>query len=476
MAKRIITLYHAGQKLITKDQQPLGCNSDSNNEDVTPVEPPTLSEQLVTQIEDSVEGGTEALLLPDPTDYESIPADPNNPITAEKVALGMMLFHETQMGTAGVNDTISNTWSCASCHHVAAGFKSGVVQGIGEGGSGFGVAGEARVLMPNFDGQSADPTMKPDVQPFASPTILNTAYQEVMLWNGQFGNAEGGKINSGLAENVLAPEGTPKFENLRGLAGLETQAVAGTKVHRMNTFENSVLQNNVEYQLLFDAAFPEGSYDYLEEAGLAMAAYERTVLANEAPFQRWLAGDDAAMTDQEKRGALLFFGKANCVSCHAGPALSSNVGASSDEMFMALGFADLDTSDPHVTGVVTVNDSKGRGGFTGNPDDDFKFKVPQLYNLKDTNVFGHGGSFSSVRQVVMYKNAAVSQKRLSADVLDARFVPLGLTDEEVDDLVAFIEEGLYDADLHRYVPTATPTGACFPVADEQSKLDLNCAD
>jgi len=454
----------------------LGCNNESNNEDITPLELPSLSEQLVTQIDTSVDGGTEALLLPDSTNYASIPADPNNPITAEKVTLGMMLFHETKVATSGVNGSTANTWSCASCHHVAAGFKSGIVQGIGEGGSGFGVAGEARVLMPNFDGQSTDPTMKPDVQPFASPSILNTAYQEVMLWNGQFGNAEGGKVNSELAENVLAPEGTPKFENLRGFAGLETQAVAGTKVHRMNTFDGSVLQINVEYQLLFEAAYPEGSYDFLEQAGLAMAAYERTVLSNEAPFQRWLAGDDAAMTDQEKRGALLFFGKANCVSCHAGPALSSNVGATSDEMFMALGFADLDTSAPDVTGVVTANDSKGRGGFTGNPDDDFKFKVPQLYNLKDSNVFGHGGSFSTVRQVVMYKNAAVSQKRLSADVLDTRFIPLGLSDEEVDDLVAFIEEGLYDADLYRYVPTAIPTGACFPVADEQSKLDLNCAD
>ena len=454
----------------------LGCNSDSNNDDATSINSQTLSEQLVAQIDVAVEGGATALILPESTDYTNIPADINNPITAEKVALGMMLFHETQMATAGVNSTTINTWSCASCHHVAAGFKSGVLQGIGEGGSGFGIAGEARTLLPNFDGQSTDPTFVPDVQPFTSPTILNSAYQDVMLWNGQFGNAEGGTVNASLEEHVLAPEGTPKFENIRGFSGLETQAIAGTKVHRMNTFDDSVLQNNMEYRLMFEAAFPEGSNDYLEEAGLAMAAYERTVLANEAPFQRWLAGEDSAMTEQEKRGALLFFGKANCVSCHTGPALSSPVGASAQEMFMALGFADLDVSNPRVTGTVTVNDAKGRGGFTGNVEDDFKFKVPQLYNLKDTNVFGHGGSFSSVRQVVMYKNTAVAQKRLSTEQLDARFVPLGLTDEEIDDLVTFIEEGLYDPDLYRYVPVATPTGACFPVADEQSKLDLNCAN
>ena len=142
---------------------------------------------------------------------------------------------------------------------------------------------------------------------------------------------------------------------------------------------------------------------------------------------------------------------------------------------MAIGFADLDTSSPTITGVVTENDAKGRGGFTGRTEDNYKFKVPQLYNLKDSNVFGHGGSFTSVKQVVLYKNAGVPQKRLADGVIDDRFVPLNLNGEEIDDLVAFLEEGLYDPHLERYIPDALPSGACFPVADEQSKIDLNCA-
>jgi cytochrome c peroxidase len=255
---------------------------------------------------------------------------------------------------------------------------------------------------------------------------------------------------------------------------LETQAIAGTKVHRLNTFENSILQNNVEYQLLFEAAYPEGSNDILEDAGKAIAAYERTILANEAPFQRWLKGDKSAMTEQELRGAILFFGKAQCSACHQGPALSSMANVSSDAVFMAVGFADLDTSNPSITGIVTENDAKGRGGFTGNAADNYKFKIPQLYNLKDANVYGHGGSFTSIRQVVAYKNAAVPQKRMLDKQLDPRFVPLGLNDNEIDDLVAFLEEGLYDANLLRYVPDALPSGACFPVSDEQSVVDLNC--
>lgn len=436
---------------------------------------PTSSEVLLTAIESAAPGaGKSAFMLPASDDFAAIPQDPNNPITEEKVVLGQMLFHETAISTEGVNGNLNGSWSCASCHHVAAGFKSGVPQGIAEGGSGFGINGEGRILLTGFDKDSEDPTLVPDVQPVTSPTILNTAYQEVMLWNGQFGNMQGGQVNANLEQPILATPDTPKAENLRGLAGLEIQAIAGTKVHRLNTFENSVLQTNPEYMAMFDAAFPDGTEDYKEDAGKAIAAYERTVLANESPFQKWLAGDESAMTEDEIKGATLFFDKGNCVSCHTGPGLSSQVDASAEELFMAIGFGDFDTSNPQVTGSVSDADSRGRGGFTGNAQDDFKFKVPQLYNLADSNVFGHGATFESIRAIIEYKNNAVPQKDIPSEQLDSRFAPLNLTEEEISYLTQFLETGLYDNNLQRYVPDALPTGLCFPVADEQAKLDLNC--
>ncbi|MFC3203798.1 cytochrome-c peroxidase [Alteromonas oceani] len=450
-----------------------GCLYDKDSE-VDASAMPSPSDELRQTVEASNPNGLSAYILPESDDFEKIPQDPNNPLTAEKVRLGQFLFHETALATEGVNAEHSGTWSCASCHHADAGFKSGVPQGIGEGGEGFGVKGEMRVFAYGFDKSSEDPDYVPDVQPFASPTILNTAYQEVMLWNGQFGNAQDGSVNMGLAEHVLAPQGTPKYENLRQLSGLETQAIAGTAVHRLKTHEDSVLQTNDEYVLLFELAFPQASEDIVSEAGKAIAAYERTVLANRAPFQRWLRGDSAALTDLEISGAKLFFGKANCFSCHTGPGLSSEQGASEAEMFMALGFADFDPNHPQISGVVTDADSRGRGGFTGESEDDYKFKVPQLYNLADSEVFGHGASFDSIRDVVAYKNAAVPQKVIPANQLDPRFIPLGLTELEIDQLTAFLEYALYDPDLARYKPDALPTGACFPVADELSKLDLNC--
>ncbi len=447
-----------------------------------PTQPPVktdmeiASEELTqTLLSVSSTGKLDAFLLPESDDFDRIPQDPNNPITEAKVALGKVLFHETGLATAGVNTSLVGTWSCASCHHADAGFKSGVLQGIGEGGEGFGSRGALRSFIDGFSADSDDPTLIPDVQPVTSPTILNTAYQEVMLWNGQFGNQDNGIINNGLPQDVLLKPGTPIAENARGLSGLETQVVAGLGVHRMKIDESSLVMTLPAYAEMFDDAFPNGSEDLTQDVSKAIAAYERTVLANQAPFQQWLRGDQSAMTLDEVRGANLFFGEANCSACHTGPALSSPENAAEHEIFFAIGFADLDESDPAVTGSVPDGIKRGRGGFTNDPDDDYKFKIPTLYNLADTNVFGHGGSFDSVRAVVEYKNNAVPQSAdVPVDKLDYRFTPLGLSEQDIDDLVAFLENGLRDSNLQRYVPETLPSGNCPINADEASKADLGC--
>lgn len=441
-----------------------GGNGDNESE--------TTSEQLEDAIE--AEGGREAFLMPEDGDYDNIPQDPNNSITAEKVALGQMLYHETALATAGNNPGLEGTWSCASCHHVDAGFKSGIPQGIAEGGSGFGDLGEGREMATGFDPDSSDPEMVPDTQPLTSPAVLNAAYQEVMLWNGQFGNQEGGVVNAGLADDILMSAGTPKAENVRQLAGIEIQAIAGLGVHRLNVETDSVLQTNPMYQALFAAAYPDGSADVLEDAGKAIAAYERTILANKSPFQEWLRGDDDAMTEQQKRGAVLFFGKAGCVDCHRGPALSSAVGATESEMFFDVGFANFDFTHDQIHGSPDDAAFRGRGGFTDEEADDFKFKVPQLYNLIDSNVFGHGASFTTVREVLEYKNTGVVQRDSNAESVDDRFTTLDLTSTELSDLETFIEDALYDPNLDRYVPIAIPTGNCFPAADDIAEIDLGC--
>ncbi len=449
--------------------------SELSSAQLMAIERAELSQQLNELLEAAAPGrGAAAFTFPHETNLDAIPQDPSNPLTAEKVALGQLLYHETALAQDGNNPALAGTYSCASCHHVAAGFKAGVPQGISEGGTGFGINGEGRVLADGFDPAmpEGDP-MKPDLQPIATPTALNVAYQDVMLWNGQFGNAINGLINAGIDMNVLATPGTPKEANVRMLAGVETQAVAGLGVHRIKVEDDTVLQTHPAYQALFSAAFPEGSDDVLEDAAKAIAAYERTLLATEAPFQRWLNGDgDLGLA--ALRGATVFFGKGACVDCHRGPALSSEVGASADEVFFNIGFADFDTSNPRIHGTVDDATSRGRGGFTGEPEDDYKFKIPQLYNLADSSVYGHGASFSSIREVVAYKNAAVAQQPLAINNLDSRFVPLGLSESEIDDLTAFISNALYDPNLERYVPDSLPSGQCFPVNDDQARSELDC--
>lgn len=426
------------------------CAKDQDDYVETPLE-----SLLEKQIEE-VAGSKAALILPPSNDYNNIPSDANNSITDAKVSLGKMLFHETLLGKNPNKEEGMNTYSCASCHHAAAGFQSGVQQGIGEGGIGFGNHGEGRKKSLNYLHTEID------VQPIKSPSVLNTAYQNIMLWNGQFG-----AFGDNIGTEANWTEGTPKAANTFGFEGVETQAIAGLDVHRLIIEEDFI--TNSAYKDMFDAAYPniavEERYTKMN-AALAIAAYERTVLANEAPFQKWLNGDDMAMTEDETQGAILFFGKGQCYSCHSGPGLNGME-------FHALGMQDL--AGDNIMTEVDEATKKGRGGFTGNSEDDYKFKTPQLYNLVDAGFYGHGASFSSIKEIINYKNKAVRENtEVPNDKLSSLFIPLDLTEDEVDQLTLFVENALYDANLKRYQPESLPSGNCFPNADTQSSIDMGC--
>ncbi|MCB0685659.1 MAG: cytochrome-c peroxidase [Saprospiraceae bacterium] len=426
-----------------KDEHETGSSLDRQLEDI-----------LLTNSEGN---GLQFFIMPASNDLANIPQDPNNPLTLAKVELGKNLYHETGLAINPHKPEGQYTYSCASCHHSRAGFQAGRQQGIGEGGSGFGRTGEGR--MPN----SLYAVEDLDLQPIRTPSAMNGAWQKNQLWNGQFG---GSYLNEGTQASWT--EETPKFVNFLGYEGLETQAIAGLSVHRMGIDE--AFCNSNTYKGLFSEAFPGLSDHDLytkEKAGLAIAAFERTMMSNEAPFQQWLKGNKNALFDEEKKGAILFFGKANCVSCHTGPALNKMD-------FYGLGMDDLQGDGIYGTSVDKA-ENRGRGGFTNNPEDDYKFKVPQLYNLKDSPFYGHGGNFHSVKEVIQYKNQAVAQNgRVPQSQIADDFVPLGLTDEEIDQLTRFVENALYDANLDRYNPSSLPSGFCFPVNDSFSKNDLGC--
>ncbi|AXT52703.1 cytochrome-c peroxidase [Aquimarina sp. BL5] len=431
---------------------------DNTSFSKAPSGPTGLDKQILDDLENISGGvGVSFFILPESNQYSNIPQDPLNPITPEKVALGKLLFHET--ATGGNPTTPSNlfTYSCASCHHAAAGFGAGIRQGIGEAGIGFGTNGEGRVFNPNI------PTVDADIQPIRSPTVLNVAYQDIMLWNGQFG---GSGTNLGTEANW-----TNIPENFIGFEGVEVQAIKGQGVHRLLVDDSFV--TSFGYKQMFDDAFPNSAMSErysTTNAALAIAAYERTILPNQSPWQQWLNGNYSLLSNNEKKGAKAFFGKGKCYQCHTGPALN-------DKNFYAFGMGDFDnTSEAFVldqSGFENVK--KGRGGFTKVTTDDYKFKTPTLYNLIDNGVYGHGGTFTSVREVIEYKIEGVPENtEVPTENLAEQFGDIKLNKTEIDNLVLFIENSLRDPNLSRYVPLTINSGNCFPNNDSASRIDLGC--
>lgn len=425
---------------------------------------PTESNELDTALENALiaaSDGEGVDFYKMPTHINDIPQDPNNPITSAKVELGKLLYHETGMAVHPKLEEGRFTYSCASCHHAQGGFQACVPQGISEGGLGFGLYGEGRYPNPNY------PIALLDVQPIRTPSVLNIAYQPNTLWNGQFGATH---KNEGTESQWHID--SPKEWNNLGFEGTEIQAIAGIEVHRLDM--TSELFNSSNYKDLYHAAFGDIGDDTLISnvfTGLAIAAYERTILANEAPFQKWLNGEKNALSEKEKRGALVFFTKGECYQCHNGPALSSME-------FYALGMENLDESESgvYLTNFAPIdNVGLGRGNFTENPADNYKFKVPQLYNLIQSRFYGHGATFRSVEAVLRYKNEAQSENPdVPSSQLAEEFHALNLTDNEIEDLAAFIEYGLYDRNLERYVPEDLPSGYCFPNNDYRSAQQFGC--
>ena len=390
-------------------------------------------------------------------DLSKIPQDPNNPLTEEKIELGKLLFHEVGLHSNSRYGWGNNTVSCASCHHAGAGFYAGRNQSIGEGGIGFGLNGETRSLNPAFEIDSMD------LPPIKSPTTLNIAYHKVLLWSGMAGSSG---VNLGTIS--LWNTDTLVAQNIKGFEGAETQALIALRVHRMWITEQLI--TDLGYKTSFDNVFsnyPISERYSNETVAMAIAAYERSQLTTEAPFQKWLNGDVHALTENQKVGAELFFGKANCVSCHSGPNLASDT-------FHAMGMQDLQGND------ITISDwdafamtAIGRGSFMQDPAYRYQFKVPQLYNLKDNQFYGHGGSHTSIYSIVRYMLEGQSEN-LGIPVLSDRFNSVSYSNEELNSLVDFIENGLYDNNLVRFVPSSLPSGNCFPNADTLSKQDLNC--
>ena len=405
----------------------------------------------------SPEGEMEFYILPDENDLDNIPQDPKNPLTPAKVELGKMLFHDTGLAMDAMQPSGLGTYSCASCHIAEAGFKPNNFQGIADGGIGFGNNGENRLMNSQYQEHELD------VQSARPLSLVNVAYVKNTFWNGQFGSTG---VNVGTEEVWDLLEETEL--NHLGFEGIETQNIEGLKVHRITI--NKELLDEYGYTPLFDEVFsdiPVEERYTIMTASFAFSAYIRSIISNKAPFQDWLKGDEEALSYDEKKGAILFFGKAKCSTCH----YNQNLGSPE---FHALGVDNM-YQLPSYNSAADDRRNMGRGGFTLREEDMHKFKVPGVYNAGDAEFFFHGASATSLEELVEYFNNGVPENpNVPIEQISAKFNPLNLDDTEKAQLVAFLRNGLHDPELERYKPEFVLSGKCFPNADQQSMFDLDC--
>lgn len=401
-------------------------------------------------------GDLDYYIFPSSTDYKNLPhQDPQNPVTKEKVALGQLLFFETGLAQIPTHESCYETYSCASCHHQPAGFLPGRMQGIADGGAGFGHNGNLRYIVDGYAENELDAQGNRPMNP------MNSGYSTNTLWSGAFG---AGGVNEGTEEHWT---GLAEV-NHTGYVGLEAQNIEAFELHRLEI--NDHVLDDYGYRELYDEAFPEFDEDERYSpttSSFAISAFLRSMLSNQAPFQKWLKGDNFAMTVDQIEGAMLFYGKARCYSCHDGPALNSmNFHALGTKDMYELGGLNTSAEDPRIL---------GRGMFTGKEEDMYRFKVPQLYNLRDYATYFHGSSKTTIAEVVEFKMKAVSENPLVPDEkLSPLFRPFGLSPTELGQLIDFLENGLYDPYTDRYVPESVLSGNCFPNNDEVSRQQLGC--
>lgn len=331
-----------------------------------------------------------------------IPSD--NPMSADKVELGKMLFWDSRLG----GDASS---PCVVCH---------------EPKNGWGDAGEISRGYPGT------------VHWRNSQTVLNSAYYNKLFWEGSVTSLEGQAPSA--AEGNVAGNGDPSLMEMR-----------------MRFIPEYVAR----FKKVFGAEWPRMFHAYQ-----AIAAFERTIIsdAKQVPFDRYMAGDKKALSEGAQRGMALYNGKAGCIQCHNGPLASDEkyyaLGLPENEVFKTEPLYQITHRWEHYQKGVNEKDYRGADKdlglyyITKNPKDIGKFRTPSLRELKYTAPFMHHGIFYTLDEVVEFYNKGGG----AADWPNKTplMKPLGLNDQEKKDLVAFLEALSMDKPLLMDPPTLPP--------------------
>jgi cytochrome c peroxidase len=283
----------------------------------------------------------------------AVPFPKDDPYSGAKLALGRMLFFDPILSGAKVR-------SCSTCHDPGLSWADGRPRAIGE---------------------------KQEVLPLRTPTLLNVAWTPRLGWDGHFRDLESVAMGPITATNNmdLAP---------------------GKIVGRLDAIPG--------YVEAFHAAFGAEAVTK-QNVEMALATFERSIVSGQAPFDRWINGNETAVSADAKRGFVLFNGKAHCATCHSG-------------------WAFTDTSF-HDIGTARGNDI-GRGQlFPNSVALRYAFKTPTLRDVARRGPYMHDGSVPTLEAVIdLYDRGGIARPSR-----DPNIVPLGLSAGEKADLIAFLD-------------------------------------
>ncbi len=329
-----------------------------------------------------------------------VPYPADNPQTPEKVALGKKLFEDMRLSRTG-------QVSCATCHDEGKGFTD-----------------SPRTVSEGINGLTGTRN---------APTVINSAYFTTLFWDGRSPSLEDQSTHPMVNPVEMGqPNHDPVLELVR---------------------------NDPGYVSAFKAVFGKTGDDVtMDEVSKAIGSFERTVVAGDSPFDRWyFGGDESALTPAQKRGFDIFINQGRCVSCHI---IEQTQALFTDNRFhnIGVGINRIQSDIPELAGefvkarasarqvdIKVLTDKRtselGRFVVTTEFDGIGAFKTSTLRNIAATAPYMHDGSIKTLRDVVVhYNNGGVTKKDDPVnDYLDGGIRPLGLTDEQIDDLVAFME-------------------------------------
>lgn len=283
---------------------------------------------------------------------QNIPQPSDNQLTPERISLGKKLFFDPRLSG-------SNWISCATCHNPALGWSDGLKLAIGH---------NMQVLKR------------------ATPSILNTAYQKIQFWDGRERTLERQALHPISSSEEMSQDIDELIRELKAISG---------------------------YVDLFKQAYPNESIDK-HSIAKALASFERTIVSQDSPFDKWLKGSGGEMSESAIKGFEIFKGKGKCFKCHNGFNFS-------DDGFHNIGLPG--NKDPGRYALKPIKVLKGA------------FKTPTLRNVALTAPYMHNGEFETLAQVIEHYDSG-GKKNMGN--LDPNMEPLNLSKTEKSDLLAFL--------------------------------------